>query len=203
MWHLWAVVIIAVVVWVLSNLLRGASEDQRRKRDRPGGEREGRRPRVATDLDRFLDEARRRRVAGPEAKPPVARAVEVSEARPVPRRPIRPPVAPPPPKVIIRDVVPAARPVLARPALSARLAAPAEPILEVIPVASTAAARRPEAPPAPATVVTRPQAVVPPALRQVVSLLRSSQGLRTAVVLNQVFGPPLCRRGQAPRGSTL
>jgi hypothetical protein len=62
-WEVLIIPLIAVAVWLLGTIFRGAEEERQRNRARRPGE--GARPprRPVTDLDRFLEEARRRREA--------------------------------------------------------------------------------------------------------------------------------------------
>jgi len=186
---------VPVAVWILSSLLRAAEEE--RPRVGPGGR--GPNPprprRPASDIESFLEEVNRRRREGTERQragvpverplpPPVRPRAPVPRAEPVPRQP--PPSA-----------VPVLRP--------ARVPVPTAEPVDVVVVAESVrpAPGRPGPAPAPvhAAPVGRPFTPtmgtarrVAPSLAQLMPLLRSPQGLRTAVLLQEIFGPPLCQR---------
>jgi hypothetical protein len=137
----------------------------------------------AGDIDRFLEEINKLRqkpaaAADPTASRPVAKKAEparpVAKAAPVARR--ADPVPPPPPPVITPL-----------------------PRLEDLPVAPVVA--RP-LPPPPASVaraavgtkVTRTVAPQTPFGRQLVGLLADPKSVPMAVVLQEILGPPRCKR---------
>src|SRR5436190_7348054 len=102
-WEVLLILLVPVGVWVLSTLLRGEEKQPPRGRTPAGGPHPAQR-RPVTDLDRFLEEARRRREAAerrprdtgteppplpmPRPAPPVA-ARPAPPPRPIPER--RPP----------------------------------------------------------------------------------------------------------------
>ena len=195
-WAIWLILLIPVAVSILSLLFRATKEEPRRPgRMRPGEGPVAGRPqrRSVSDIDQFLEEINRRRreaaerrraaeapsapvrPAPPEDRPPLPPPVR---ARPLPPPVVKPPRRPErerqePPrlreqeKIIIAEVVP-----------SARQSGPAMPAPE-------AAAQVAVATPRPAS----------PALTQLLPLLRSRQGLRTAFLLQEILGRPVCRRG--------
>lgn len=185
-WEILIIPLIALGVWILGTIFKPAEDDKMKKGiRRPGtisGRGSGRRP--VTDLDRFLEEARRRREAEERPKPPPPPA----PARPTTPRPSQrpalpretPPVAPP---VVRRveapPVISVARPV-AQPAR-------AEPILVAAPT------RDAPPPPPPVPIVTRPTEPSP-ILQQVHSLLSKPQTAGAAFVLHEIFDRPLCLR---------
>jgi hypothetical protein len=126
-----------------------------------------------TDLDRFLREVQRRREA--------AERREDDEERTERRR--QPPRRPPPVEEVapVVEVVPVALPVTAAPMRV--LEAPPLPVLPAQPVAPP--------PPPP-----RAEAAASSGLRE---LLRGRDGLRKAMILREVLGPPLARRGRPTR----
>jgi hypothetical protein len=129
------------------------------------------RPEKVTDLDRFLREVQRRREAAEREEPRPRRAEPAVEER-AESRPPPPARRPPPREAAVEVVVPVETVVVARPA-------PAAPV--------------PPAEPEPAPPRGRERAA-PVGLR---GLLRSRDGLRTAMILREVLGPPLALRGPA------
>jgi hypothetical protein len=192
-WALWLIILIPVGVSILSLLFR-TREDPRRggafRPNRPGmgGPRPARRS--VSDIDQFLEEINRRRreaaerrkatdpLAVPAPPPPVARP-----APPVPRSK--------PPRRPDRDVKP--------PRQRPRISEPEPVVAEAVPVYEPApplsVPQEPAAIPA-APSTTRPR-VLSPAVAQALPLLRSNQGLRTAIVLQEIFGKPLARRSRS------
>jgi hypothetical protein len=212
----WEVVLILLVplgVWILSTVFKG--ED-----DRPGVRPAGGRPtaqrRPATDksdLERFLEEARRRRELAekrqqPQAEKPVRPEPE-RKPLPVPAPERRPARAPTPPRR--RQVeAPTARatrpPVLLQPvpdALPVFLPVqrvetprvepqPAEPVVLPVPTAATIALDPLPPPTRGVGVKTAPSQT----LTQLAALLASPRTAGTAMILREVFDRPLSRRGR-------
>ena len=173
-WEVLIIPLIALGVWILGTLLKSDDEKAKPGVRRPNGS--GRTParRPVTNLDQFLDEARRRREAEARPKtpsaPPVPRA---TVARPVLREPPARPSPKAPRVAPLREAVPVAKP-------TARPVAQVD-VVEVVP----------EAPPAPPA----PRAVQPtPIVKQVRSLLSQPQTAGTAFVLREIFDRPLCQR---------
>jgi hypothetical protein len=185
-WEVLIIPLIALGVWIIGTLFK--SEDDKTKKvvgrrplfppqtgGRGGGRTPGRRA-VVTDLDRFLEEARRhrepeeRRKAPPPSRVPPARP-------PVREQPTRRQEPPPPatPLIVEEAVValPAPRPVIPPPAAE--------------PVASPPSARAKPSSPAPPTPSS-------PIAQQVRSLLSKPQTAATAFVLREIFDRPLCKR---------
>jgi len=198
MWHVLIILLIPVAVVILASLFRGA--EQRNKKDRPLAQgRESRNPsgRGGTDLDRFLEEARRRREAAerreaagtrqeiemPKPTPPPPR--QKRQSRPTPPRPREMPEPTPRRKPVVLEEVPVARPVvvLAEPT-------PAQPVR---PGESTSVKPVELAAPPPAPINTQPKAPSP-VLQQVARMLRSPQSAASAIVLREIFDQPLSRR---------
>ena len=190
-WELLIIPLIAVGVWVLGTVFRGA-EDERQKalrQRRPGGPRPPQR-RPATDLDRFLEEARRRREAAARPAPPPRPAVEPRPAEP--RAPERRPLRqrePERPTAVTRRPEPLPPPAPPEAIVAVRRA---EPVVEARPAVVVEAA---PPPPAPAVVQVRARTASAAAIQdQVAALLRSPQAAGAAFVLQEILGPPLCRR---------
>jgi hypothetical protein len=191
--NIWIVPLIALVLWILSSLIRNTEEQARDRPDRPRPPRPDEPPRLPTEVDKFLQEINRmrrqqaeERRTEPRAEPPPPPVESIPEVVPVEqtapdfeRR--RPPVVvaevPRPERVRPRPVVRVRRPE-PRPA-------PAAPP-RAVPVAV------PMPPPAPPEVqihAPRVSAAVP----QVFAMLRSPQNVQAAILLQEVLGPPRCR----------
>jgi hypothetical protein len=223
-WEVLIVPLIALGVWILGTLFR--NEEDERARQRRRGNLEGgvrvppRRP--VTDLDRFLEEARRRREAAERGRggsppaaateaPPRATRPPWSPERPAregPRRPRpSPPTAPPRrPAAEVPVAIPVPRPAAPQPAAPAQAEVVRVVRVEAAPVAAMPTAesvRRadspppaPPAPPQPTPATPHPSRgqAMTPILTQVVALLRSPQAAGTALVLREIFDQPRCRR---------
>jgi hypothetical protein len=173
----WKVLIIGLIplgVWILSTIFRGiedAREQEKQPRPAPG-ERPVKAPRrPSSELDRFLDEARRRREVSPKRR---AEPEPVLEALPV----AKPPEPPPPPRVEKRAPSPSK-------ARETRKAEPPPPVV-VLPV------ELPPPPPAPARLPPRSQPS--PALAKVVGMLRDRNAVAMAVALREILDRPLSQR---------
>jgi hypothetical protein len=196
--------LIALAVWVLGTLFRGTEEKGRPRRPGEGPRGPTRRP--VTDLDRFLEEARRRReVAERRTVPGGSRGEGPSpEVVPVPPREQRPARASPPRVAERRPVRPREVPT-ARPVSPPAPRRPPEQVPEVIPVRVLEAVPvepRAEAPPGeagrlalesppPRATRDRPPS---PAVAQAVALLSNPKTAAAALVLREILGEPLCRR---------
>jgi hypothetical protein len=194
-WEIWLIILIPVAVSILSLLFRSAKEEPRRNgrpRPNPQDVPSGRPPRRSvSDIDQFLEEINRRRREAAEKRKSGEPVVVAVPAPP----PVRPRPAPP----VLR---PARR--VERERQPPRIREPLPPperiiITEAVPLPPSPAA--PEwQPPPPAEPRHPPQGakptVVNPALAQVLPLLRSPQGLRSAIVLREIFDRPLCQRGR-------
>jgi hypothetical protein len=179
-WELLIIPLIAVGVWILGTLFKTGEEDSTKKGARPASKGSGRTPgrRPVTDLDRFLEEARRRREAEEKRKVPAEPPPQPTISRPpLSDRPSRPRerVRPAPPVLRVEEV-PVAIPV-AR--LASEPAAPrVQPSNEPAPIAPTT------------TRDTRPS----PIAQQVRSLLSQPRTAGTAFVLREIFDRPRCMR---------
>ncbi len=186
-WEILIIPLIAFGVWILGTLFKSGEDEKTKKGVRRPVKVTGRTPgrRPVTDLDRFLEEARRRREAEerpqpPPPPPPTRTPIARPPLRERPSRPRETPsrVAPP---VILREELPVAVPV-ARPVAQP---VPAEPDLSAPQIRDAAI------PPAPTT--TR-DTRLSPIVQQVRSLLSKPQTAGTAFVLREIFDRPLCRR---------
>jgi hypothetical protein len=223
-WFFWLLPVIALGIWILSNLLTNREEEKRPARPvrRPAAGDESGRPQqpVLTDLDRFLQEVNRRRQAAEaraanpaQARPPVPAPVPIAE-RParVPRpEPAPPRVRPVPTSQPARRSTPRPSPPVRR--SSTRDEPPlALPVEVVVARASDRVPERaaiifPAAAPAPVAPPNSPEEAPPPVRRSQSSgslreLLTSRDSVRTAIVLREIFDPPLAARtGRTPRPS--
>jgi hypothetical protein len=205
----WIVPVIVLAVWILSSLIRNAEEPPRlgRHRRAPGAEPEA--DPLPSEVDKFLYEINKMRRQGaaqaseqPRPQPPSerpARAEAVPRERPpapAPSEPDRSYPAPAPVVLAPRPEKPRQRQArprrteVARP-LVAKVVVP-QPggqILDVIPVQQVT--------PPPAAKITstvgqprRPS----PAVVQLRALLQTPGSMQTAILLQEVLGPPRCRR---------
>ena len=213
-WEVWFALIVAAAVWILGHLLRqSAQNEERRDQARPGpGERRApgrppggapRQPPARSELDRFLQEVNRRKQLAEQQE----RAQQGSAAPPE-RRPVRPRTVtidrPPPRRVAepIPEVIPV-EPARSRPAV-ARRAEPA-PVLELAQAEALPATVLPVTPAASvagqvtlgtatAFPPTRRKAGSSGALRQLGTMLRSTDNLRAGLMLREILDRPLCQR---------
>jgi hypothetical protein len=195
-WEVLIIPLIALAVWILSTIFRNAEEQRQADRPpRPGGTSDGgppRRPR--TELDRFLEEARRRRsmpeqrtenpsvVDGPiieTTPPPPPEPVVIA----MPVRPVEPPAPAPARSTRKRERPPKSRAV---PTPSVALAVP----VEVTPLPEEKAPRIPAMP--------GPARPVSPLLGRLRVALKDRNTLKTAFVLAEVFGQPISLRRPTP-----
>lgn len=185
-WPVLVIALIPVAVWILATIFRGVEEVKERSRPpRPRGDgaqvKVPRRP--AGELDRFLDEARRRREPGPKrrAEPTVTGTLELE------RLPVEKPAPRP---AVVRREEPKPRPKQDVPA------PPAAPAVVVV-AAPVEAALLPNPPPAPprAGPTARP---VSPLLGRLGGMLRDRNSLALAFVLREVFDRPVSQRRSGP-----
>jgi hypothetical protein len=176
-WEFLIVPIIAVAVWIIGTLIRGAEQAK--------GPQEAarRKPEGVTDLDRFLREVHRRRRAEERAQER-PRRTEREEEEPPTERP--------------REPAPRAKWTTPRQE-EVPVVLPVEEVVPAAPVAAAPVLRVLEAPPLPdlpseKSVRPLPRRPEPAARVGLRGLLRSPEGLRTAMVLQEVLGPPLSRR---------
>jgi hypothetical protein len=225
MGFMWVIfIVVGIGVFILVTVFRKAEEERQKNLPRPGGDANrnaARRP--TTDLDRFLEEARRRRDASdrPAAAPDAPWAVPVQKparrAREVQRAPaVRRPEAPQRSKEQGPAFVPSVRrsasehrPEMApaRPPLTAPPFKPilAPVVLEIVPddeptpaIGLTSGMQTAPPPLALGGVLSRPASTVPPVLKVLPGLLRDPKMVGAVFALREIFGPPLCRRYSLP-----
>jgi hypothetical protein len=194
-WEVLIIPLIALGVWLLGTLFKNENELAQRGPRRPGsppGRGPARRP--VTDLDRFLEEARRRRESEERRKAPSSPPSRPATTRaPLSERPSRNLDVPSRPVPTSRrteevlDALPVSRPV-PQPA-TAREAAKEAALL--VPRPQPLAEAPPPPPVTPATARdTRPSPIV----QQVRALLSRPQSAGTAFVLREIFDRPRCQR---------
>ncbi len=180
-WPVLVIALIPVAVWILATIFRGVEEANEKNRPRPRGDgaqvKVPRRP--SGELDRFLEEARRRR--DPAQKP--RREPTPAEAA-LPER-VPPPVEKPAPR-------PPARREEHRPRTRPRVEIPI-PAPPVVVVTTPAPAPEPVPPPPPPRLAAPPRPVSPVAKR-LGAMLRDRDSLALAVILREVFDRPVSQR---------
>ena len=211
--------LIALAVWILQYVFRGPEE--KKPTGRPGARPGSTRPtanrparRQTTDLDRYLEETRKRRQQ--DDKKPVVLAEVVQEsavervetmererrkaatppapkAPPPPSRPAAPRTQRQPQRVPTAVPEQPRRPTMPSPTVSRPVIV--EPVPVVVSVETGRASGRTE--PIAALDSRRReerQIATAPVQLELARLLKSRNGLATAVVLQEIFGQPLCRR---------
>jgi hypothetical protein len=178
----WVVAVAAIAIWIITSLIRHSEDDSPRERRpvSPGGARppgEGT-PRPVPEVERFLEEIdrMRRRTAEeqrqgrePVRKRPDAAGVPPVRRQPAPARSRLPAVVlpeSPPPKAERQSPV----------TLQAVAVEPAAP--PVTPLVTPATGPRPQS----------------RAAAQLLAMLAQPESVRTAILLQEVLGPPRCRR---------
>jgi hypothetical protein len=171
----WIFALVVFFLWIVNGLLRGSDDERRPERAGQPRTEPGSPPRPPrrqpSDIDRFLEEVRRRRETQ-ERRPPVPTPAKPAAARPRPSQP--PPVVRP---------QPAAQPVRVR---EVERQAIAEAIPVVLPAVSTGRSL-----PAVAVAPTAPQA---DPMQPFLDMLHKPEILWTAMMIREIFGPPACRR---------
>lgn len=169
-----AIALLPMALWVLRAVF--GKEEERPNLPRPG--QRPQRP-ATSDMERFLEEINRRRREA--VRPPAAKVER------------RPPTAAPAPRP-----KPVARPARKEPEV-VEVVVVEEPVKRTgLKQPAVPAAARPEAvaPRAQATIQVRSGGGdASPLLRELRALLRSPNTVRSAIMLHEVLGTPLCRRG--------
>jgi hypothetical protein len=175
--HILIPILLGLVIWIITAVARSAKAKAAKEQVKPVEPNQGRPPRrrpSSADIDRFLDEVKRRQSEQRrrQAEPPVVEPV-VIEPSPL-RKP--PPVRRPPTRrvivepTVVAEVIPIALPAEAPKAALGDIA---------IPVLEAAKAKHPEH------------------MLELRRLLHSSHGLRAALLVNEILGPPKCKRGRS------
>jgi hypothetical protein len=179
--NIWLIPVIAVVVWVIAAVARAAkAKEQQAQRAEPMAQQPPRRRPTSTEIDRFLEEVKRRQMEQRRRREQPAEAV--LEAEPV---------------VIAHTLQPEPPPVRRQPSRK-RHAEPIRPVavVEAIPVAlpaepASSVVAQPIAPPVIESKISKAQAAQMAELRK---MLRSPEGLRTALLAQIILSPPASRR---------
>jgi hypothetical protein len=188
-WVQWLIPLVALAVWILSNLARNREDEPRRARPPQVRGDEQPREKKPEEVDRFLDEVRRRRETADARKRKVdeprrvlprreeqRKPLQPPASRPeAPRRPAPPPLPPsPPPKpVVVKEPPPLPRPAAGK-------------------VEDVVVARIVTASPGGETAIER--VASGPAKQQIFDLLCRKNNLNTAVLLREILGPPLSKQ---------
>lgn len=182
----WIIPVIGLAVWILSQLV-GKSEEP--KRPAAGG---GQAPQVDSEVQRFLDEINRRRqkAEGTQAEQrqeqPIQQVQEPPRPKPEPpRRESKPTQAPRPAKRRAEprmETIPAVLLVAPPKALSVQASDVAY------------ALSLPALPAVPTFAPTRTDRPGSPAVNHVRSMMKSQAGLQACFLLQEILGPPRCRR---------
>lgn len=170
----WLVPVIVIIVYAIGWIIK-AKEEIDAKANKPVGKAPGK------ELDRFLqeiDRLRKQQESAPTAK--ASRDDDDEQPEPVIVRPVVRPVQPVPQ----RAVVPRARPVPATPSPVFAVTQP-----EDRPRPGTPLTRAGKATSAPAPVIPRHSTI-----NGVLALLRNPRTVSTALVLNEILGPPRSKR---------
>ncbi len=194
-WGHWVIILIGAAVWIFSHLLKAGNEQQqqqRRQQQQQGGG--PRRP--GGDIDRFLQEIQRRRQGAPKS-PPAERVPPPPVVRETPR-----PVKPPPmPRRVERERAPVLPPPRQRPTERPRpLVPPVEVVVleEVKPAVPVSGIEEAHVAPSERAAYRAPtvSAAKTPTegAKKLVELLSTKEGLQAAILMNEVIGPPRCKR---------
>jgi hypothetical protein len=209
-WGIWTILLIAAGTFILLNLLRSREELRRQRplsrggssRDAEGSEARKQPP--LTDLDRFLQEVHRRRNADetesapkPAVRQPASGRTGNRSSAPQPAVPVgrrsprageRTPSRRPSASRAQEEVIPLAIAV-EEPAGRGKVRSVPEPAAAAFPSSP---------PPPPAVLLSAKPAVVSVSGKQqdrtFLAFLSSRQSLRDAVILREIFDPPLCKR---------
>jgi periplasmic protein TonB len=186
----WIVPVIALALWIISSLVKSAEEKP--KQAKPGEPLpDAVPPRPQSEVDRFLEEINRMRRRQEE---------EQRQQEPTRRSEPLPPIPPPPPPVVVQVEPKASEPTTA-PNFEKPAVVVEKPKTRIVKTRRTEP--RPTPPRQPAVIVeaTLPhlapsvQAPTPsPAIAQIYAMLRSPQSIQAAILLQEVMGPPRCRR---------
>lgn len=186
-WSMVVLVLVPAVLYILGNLLGGKEEERpetRPPRQRPGQPSESRQLTPSSDIERFLEAINRRRQQA--ATPSGLRSPEGRSSSAAPARSV-PPARPEPVAQARRQVSGIVVAEDWQRAASVQLALNVSPAADPGPVKNRSIAATI------APVVTR--SATPPLLTKLAPLLRTPQTIRTAMLIQEIFGPPRCRRG--------
>lgn len=185
-WEVLIIPLIALGVWILSTIFRTFEEARELERPRGGAvgdnKPSGAPKRTGNELDRFLEEARKRR------EPPVTkrRPEKAPAASPLDPAPVETPLPPKrsePVRIVRRGGEASRRRV--EPAAPAAAPVPREPVKVELP----------EVPP-PVTPATMPRPAGSPLIKRVLGMLNDREGVKVAFLLREILDRPVGQRGR-------
>jgi hypothetical protein len=185
----WLLGVIPLVIWIIASLVKTAEEQS--KQEKPGESLPpGSPPRDQSEVDKFLEEINRMRRRQEEEQREQERSRR-TEPLPSPARSpaaarMEPMAAPNFERPTPLPEKPRLRPVKPRRA-ETRHSQPKQPA----PIVVAPPAPPPPPPPVMPQLAPRP---VSPAIAQIHYMLRSPQSVQAAILLQEVLGPPRCRR---------
>jgi len=194
----WLVLVVFALIWILNSFLRSGEEDKNANRRRNGGG--GQSGRRKTEIEEFLEEVNRRRRQKTDQPQSPRSAEEAASMRtpmatrssrsPAPARtePRRQKAATP---RVTRTVSPRE---LDQPAVEAVVVVdePARPTIGQATLGQLTSV--PERPAAAVQLTTMAPEIKAAPLAELAALLKSSEGLRAAMILQEVLGPPRCKQ---------
>ncbi len=214
------ILLLAVGLFVLQYIFRGVEENKQQQKPRgPNAPRTNpqRSRRQTNDMDRFLEETRKRQQEEnkPAESPTLDRAEQVERERrgqtgkpkPQPRPAPRPPDRRPPPRrgpgpPVRREAPPVLLEVVPDTPPTRSIPAPTPTVVQRTPPPPPAPPPVPTVQPArlgttePVLTAAGPRRGGSPLLAELVKMLRRPQGLASAVVLQEILGPPVSRRSR-------
>ena len=220
-WEFFFLALIPLVVWILSTIFARAEADKDKPRRQGDGAAPPRRP--ASEIDRFLEEARRRR---DKARERPASAAEREPERKMPAAvlpPANPPPPPPRPEPRKREPQPTGEmrkrepapstsaralndPLLGRiedrPSFANPASAQAKPMMALPTNMETPALPTLPTPTmdTPATSSDQNRRDASPLRAALSTMLRDRTALRTAFILHEILDEPLCKRREGRHG---
>ena len=163
----WMLPVFIVVVWIVQAILRNREQDEPTRTTRgKSNERAGNRN-AGSEIDKFLQEIERMKKKSAEEKPDAPKPPRVRPASPQPPR-----VKPVTPRIKVQPA----------PAVAPQ-------VIALQPTVTMPMSKRPIAA-APQTFRARRS----PGVMAAISLLRSPDSTASAIVLNEILGPPKCKR---------
>jgi len=194
----WLVLVVFALIWILNSFLRSGEEDKNANRRRSGGG--GQSGRRKTEIEEFLEEVNRRRRQKTDQAPAAQSAEEAVPMRtPMATRSSRAPTpARPEPrrqKSATRTGRTGVERGTERPVLAEAVVVVNEPARATIGQATLGQLTSvPERPAAAVQLTTMAPEIKAAPLAELTALLMSSEGLRAAMILQEVLGAPRCRR---------
>jgi hypothetical protein len=195
----WLVIVVFVLIWILNSFLRSGEEQKNANRRRNAGGRPDGGGRRKTEIEEFLEEVNRRRRQKTDQTSPTAEEAAPSMRTPLATRTTRPTtsVRPEP-----RRQKPAARPTrtvsqreIEQPVLAEAVVVMEEPPLSTVGQAKLGQLTSvPERPAAAVQLTTMAPEIKAAPLAELTALLTSTEGMRAAMILQEVLGPPRCKQ---------